>query len=156
MNDTQAYVMLNGDGDITGVEAAAMVHMITRQEGDVILHEGVTYKKVYDDNGSSIENVPWNYIPVSDGSYIITDNAAHVKYELALKTDESIAADIATRWTAVRETRDALLKSTDWVTVRSVDVGTPVPELWAAYRQSLRDITTQDNPFDLTWPTPPE
>jgi hypothetical protein len=23
---------------------------------------------------------------------------------------------------------------------------------WAAYRQALRDITTQANPFNITWP----
>jgi hypothetical protein len=26
---------------------------------------------------------------------------------------------------------------------------------WSAYRQALRDVTTQTDPFSITWPTKP-
>lgn len=26
---------------------------------------------------------------------------------------------------------------------------------WASYRQALRDITTQSDPFNIQWPVPP-
>jgi hypothetical protein len=28
-------------------------------------------------------------------------------------------------------------------------------EAWATYRQALRDITTQTDPFELNWPVTP-
>ena len=27
---------------------------------------------------------------------------------------------------------------------------------WQTYRQSLRDVTSQSNPFEVTWPAKPE
>jgi hypothetical protein len=31
----------------------------------------------------------------------------------------------------------------------------PTKEVWAAYRQALRDVTLQPDPFNIVWPTPP-
>jgi hypothetical protein len=42
-----------------------------------------------------------------------------------------------------------MLKDTDWTQVADA----PVDNLtWAIYRQELRDITTQADPFKITWP----
>lgn len=60
------------------------------------------------------------------------------------------------KWVAVRELRDVLLAKTDWVTVKSLELGQPVPADWVAYRQALRDITTQPDPFQIIWPTSPD
>ena len=58
-------------------------------------------------------------------------------------------------WVSVRRKRDALLTETDWVSARAADLGMPVAPEWAAYRQALRDITLQKNPFFLEWPVKP-
>lgn len=60
------------------------------------------------------------------------------------------ARDVATAWVAVRAERDTLLKSTDWTQLPDVPTGTR--ERWAAYRQALRDITDQPDPFNIVWP----
>lgn len=53
----------------------------------------------------------------------------------------------------VRSTRNQMLKDTDWTQV----LDTPVNrDNWAAYRQSLRDISLQQNfPWDIQWPVEP-
>lgn len=59
------------------------------------------------------------------------------------------------KWVEVRKERDRLLAQSDWVTVRAFEQGTPLEPAWAQYRQALRDITSQRNPFILTWPEKP-
>lgn len=52
----------------------------------------------------------------------------------------------------IRSQRDSLLSQTDWMALSDV---TMTPE-WAAYRQSLRDVTDQAGfPWSITWPTKP-
>lgn len=51
--------------------------------------------------------------------------------------------------------RDAALISSDWTQLG--DVPLVNKELWAIYRQALRDIPTQSGyPFNVVWPTQPE
>ena len=57
---------------------------------------------------------------------------------------------------SVRASRDTLLAECDWVAVKAFETGTPVSAQWAAYRQALRDITTQEGfPWTITWPVKP-
>jgi hypothetical protein len=52
--------------------------------------------------------------------------------------------------------RDRLLGESDWVVVRAVDQGKPIPTDWQAYRQELRDITNQTGfPFEVIFPVAP-
>lgn len=70
-----------------------------------------------------------------------------------------VIADYATSavdpWDAVRAKRDALLKETDWYTLRAWEQGNDLPPDIAEYRQSLRDITLQPDPLNLVWPNEP-
>lgn len=56
----------------------------------------------------------------------------------------------------VRIKRDQLLAESDWVALRAFDTGSPVPWPWRVYRQRLRDITAQPDPFNITWPEAPK
>jgi len=62
------------------------------------------------------------------------------------------AAAPAFEWRRVRSERNAKLAACDWTQLSDapVDAGA-----WASYRQALRDITQQADPFNITWPTPP-
>ena len=60
------------------------------------------------------------------------------------------------QWTQVRLQRDSLLKDTDWLSIRAADTVTPMPTEWSTYRQALRDVTEQSDPFNIVWPTKPE
>lgn len=60
------------------------------------------------------------------------------------------------KWVEVRKLRDRFLTETDWVTVKSLELGQPVPADWVEYRQALRNITAQSDPFQIIWPTRPD
>jgi hypothetical protein len=58
--------------------------------------------------------------------------------------------------TAVRQSRDQMLKDTDWVAVKAFETNTPMTSEWTSYRQGLRDITAQAGfPWTIEWPTKP-
>lgn len=58
-------------------------------------------------------------------------------------------------WDTIRSQRDALLKETDWYTLRAWEQGSDLPSNIATYRQALRDITLQPDPLNLVWPDEP-
>jgi hypothetical protein len=53
----------------------------------------------------------------------------------------------------VRNQRDSLLASTDWMALSDVTMSSEM----TTYRQALRDLPSQDGfPSSVTWPTKPE
>lgn len=58
-----------------------------------------------------------------------------------------------TEWPLVRAERDRRLAASDWTQLPDVPLDTK--EAWASYRQALRDITLQPDPFNIVWPQPP-
>lgn len=61
------------------------------------------------------------------------------------------------RWRKVRRERGLLLTATDWTDTASAParLGPSAYAAWQTYRQELRDITDQPDPFAIEWPTPP-
>lgn len=59
----------------------------------------------------------------------------------------------ATEWPLVRAKRDRLLLQSDWTQLP--DVPPETRATWTAYRQALRDVTEQPDPFAIEWPAPP-
>lgn len=60
---------------------------------------------------------------------------------------------LASQWHTVRGQRNTRLSESDWTQLPDAQVD---KEEWAAYRQTLRDITnTSTDPFNITWPAPP-
>jgi hypothetical protein len=52
--------------------------------------------------------------------------------------------------------RDIMLSDSDWIVIRALDQGNPIPTDWQTYRQQLRDISQQSGyPLNIIWPTPP-
>ena len=62
---------------------------------------------------------------------------------------------IPEQWKSVRLERDNKLRASDWTVLPDVPMDAPKRAEWEAYRQELRDITNQPDPFNITWPTPP-
>ena len=95
------------------------------------------------------------------GVELIGDNW-HTKYVLGpIFTGETAAADEAAykarkdaeRAAVVRQERSAKLKDCDWTQTADSPVN---KETWATYRQSLRDVPSQEGfPWTITWPTEP-
>jgi hypothetical protein len=74
-------------------------------------------------------------------NYIVTD----------LSADES-AAKVGAQWNVIRAERNRLLVASDWTQLPDAPVDAAA---WATYRQALRDVTTQANPFAIVWPESP-
>jgi len=53
------------------------------------------------------------------------------------------------QWASVRAQRNTKLAQCDWTQLPDAPVDAAA---WAVYRQALRDITTQDDPFNIEWP----
>lgn len=62
-----------------------------------------------------------------------------------------------TEWSLVRIKRDRLLTASDWTDTLSAKtrLGDELYQAWQDYRQILRDITTQPDPFNIAWPQQP-
>lgn len=65
-------------------------------------------------------------------------------------------AEIEAQWSITRSERNNLLAGTDWWVTKAAETGTTISSEQHAYRQALRDITTQADPFNIIWPTKPE
>lgn len=82
------------------------------------------------------------------------DRARWVDGQLA---DVEPVIDANQQWAFVREQREGLLLQSDWTDLLSSfdRLGEVKYSEWQIYRQALRDITKQADPFKITWPTPP-
>jgi len=67
-------------------------------------------------------------------------------------TAEEVAAATDKQWAAVRKERNARLAASDWTQIGDAPVNATS---WHSYRQALRDITKQSNPFNIVWPLEP-
>jgi hypothetical protein len=62
------------------------------------------------------------------------------------------APDTEAQWTVVRAERNKLLVDSDWTQLPDAPVDAAA---WATYRQALRDVTNQADPFAIIWPESP-
>lgn len=78
------------------------------------------------------------------GSYVLIDLSNEEKAEV-----------IANQWSLVKYHRDNTITATDYLVMPDVfsSFSDSDQEKIIAYRKSLRDITEQTNPFNITWPT---
>ena len=81
--------------------------------------------------------------------YLDSGKAYSVKVETC--TDDEKAANIVKEWVSIRESRNEKLEATDWRACSDLTISDECKN----YRQALRDITTQSDPYNITWPTPP-
>lgn len=70
-------------------------------------------------------------------------------------TEEEVAARTDQEWNGVRHKRSFILLRTDWTQLPDAPLTNTKTANWAEYRQALRDITTQSDPFNILWPVPP-
>jgi hypothetical protein len=89
---------------------------------------------------------------VSEATPVLIDGAWHQAWTVTELTEIEIAAAIESQWARVRRDRNRLLTDCDWTQLPDAPVD---KQAWAAYRQALRDITMQADPFNLVWPTKP-
>ncbi len=100
--------------------------------------------------GNIVSNVAIGDTALAD-NWVVTDTAliGDIYADGVFSTPEP---DAAAQWAVVRAERNKLLAACDWTQLPDASADAAV---WAVYRQALRDITDQANPFNITWPALP-
>ena len=70
------------------------------------------------------------------------------EFNASLPTDAEV---LASKWVNIRIQRNAKLAATDWRAGSDLTLS----DEWKTYRQALRDVPTQSDPDNITWPTEP-
>jgi hypothetical protein len=66
----------------------------------------------------------------------------------------TLVPNVEWQWTSVRAQQKQKLYESDW-TCSVTDYEVPNKPEWVQYRQALRDVTTQSDPFAIVWPQRP-
>lgn len=81
------------------------------------------------------------------------DNGVYYQTRIAVPMNEQETAKrIAHEWAVVRGDRNRRLTACDWTQLPDAALSNVQTAEWAIYRQALRDITTQSDPFNIVWP----
>lgn len=79
--------------------------------------------------------------------------------EIEFDPEESIREEEARKlekeWSIVRQNRNQLLFECDWTVLPDSKLSEEKIEEFKAYRQALRDITLQSDPFNIVYPEKP-
>jgi hypothetical protein len=145
------YVQANGDTFVRHIHDVEPTRWdednfcrVAKLTPEQIEHFGVHQLKLvtppyYDSATQTREHGPALLIDgVWTQNYIVTD----------LDADAS-AAKVGAQWAVVRAERNKLLADCDWTQLPDASADAAA---WATYRQALRDITDQANPFNIVWP----
>ncbi len=128
-------------------------HQVTAQLHDLVLclpaskscvagEYDMLSKRVNLTTGEVEEYIP----PKPSDSYIWNMDTLRWDY---VQSSEEIANDI-------RSKRNALLTASDWVTLRSIRLGEPIPTVWQEYQTALADLPLQQGfPQTVVWPIIP-
>jgi hypothetical protein len=90
---------------------------------------------------------------ITEGTPVLTDGVYYQSWNQTNATQSEIDYRIENQWFVIREIRNQLLTECDWTQL--ADIPSETKAIWSEYRQSLRDITSQTNPFSITWPVKP-
>ena len=78
-----------------------------------------------------------------------------VTHTVEAQEADAMQAQIDMRWAAVRADRTSFLAATDWWVTKAAETGESITPEQQAYRQALRDVTLQEDPFNIQWPVAP-
>lgn len=112
--------------------------------------------RILKSNNEIVNIEVWDSLPDSDDTHkFVLDSEYRIgQTYVAGGTNTWTTGAIAAQWAKVREHRDELLKESDYTMLGDATYpGTKAS--WTTYRQSLRDITTQTDPFSIDWPIKP-
>lgn len=89
---------------------------------------------------------------VSEGTPEFSGNSWNQVWVVSDASQAEIDERLATQWSEVRSQRNAILQATDWTQLPDSPADKAAYEV---YRQQLRDVTQQPDPFNITWPVKP-
>jgi hypothetical protein len=91
---------------------------------------------------------------ITEGTPNLVDGVYYQNWVLEDSTESEIQTKIQYKWDEIRNLRTELLKECDWRVLPDSPVGDNLNN-WIQYRQELRNITSQENPFNIVWPIEP-
>jgi hypothetical protein len=91
---------------------------------------------------------------ITEGVPTLIGETYYQNWESVDASETEIENRIQQKWAEVREHRNELLKECDWTVLPDSPVGDTLND-WILYRQELRNVTNQSNPFNIIWPTQP-
>jgi hypothetical protein len=104
-----------------------------------------------------VANPNKNETSIVTGQAFVVEGNEVVQYEqVREKTQEELEQEFNQMWENVKSQRNQLLYECDWTQLSDSPLTVEQKALWVVYRQSLRDITIQEDPFNIIWPTKPE
>lgn len=102
------------------------------------------------------EQGEWTVKPDHRGEkYFRPDGSFVVIVEIGVEKEDDWTIERPETWDSVRLKRDELLKESDWTQLGDAPLSSSKKQEWAAYRQTLRDITEGDDPNAVEWPDKP-
>ena len=90
---------------------------------------------------------------ITQGTPILMDGMYYQNWIQTDASENEINQRLENQWEDVRQIRNELLKECDWTQLS--DIPQTTKDLWSVYRQELREITNQPNPFNIEWPVKP-
>ena len=97
---------------------------------------------------------PNNYTKnISEGTPTLTDGVYYQNWVQTNASDSEKELRLEIKWSEIRELRNQLLSECDWTQLG--DVTESIKTSYQSYRQDLRDITNQSDPFSIVWPEKP-
>ena len=113
-------------------------------------------------NNETLSNILWILSPYGFAIYGSVNNEIdfnqNVVYEDPLKKPtwaQVQGGKDSEQWIQIRGLRTSKLFECDWTVLPDVPFDPSVKTEWETYRQDLRDVTDQPDPFNIVWPTPP-
>ena len=108
------------------------------------------------DEYAPVEDAPFPSVDytknIVEGEPASTPNGLIVNWVVTDASAEEIANRIEAQWQNIRNIRNGKLRLSDWTQLPDTPADAAA---WATYRQALRDITNQADPFNITWPNEP-
>jgi len=146
------FIIENSDGSI---HPCLLENISDFYDGNIMVssnYRGDIEKGIYEIRYGTIipNNDPEKRIvqkdPIKNGDHYL------IEYELVDLTDEEKAERIANQWSEIRRIRNDYLNSCDYLIIKYTEAGQEIPNDLKIYRQALRDITKQSDPFNIEWP----
>jgi hypothetical protein len=86
----------------------------------------------------------------------VVENGFAYTVKVVSKTEEEIAADVASKASQMRAARDRALEASDWRVIRAAETSVAMSQEWQDYRQSLRDLPNSDGWPNVDLPHDPD
>lgn len=118
---------------------------------DSLLEEFGVYKVELKDSGYDNDDTKdvVEVTPTLSGSVYVQT------YQITDADSETIEKRKEIKWAEVRTKRNTLLSESDWTQFQDSPITGSTLTEWQTYRQSLRDVTSQSDPYNIVWPTIP-